>query len=328
MLDYNVPGGKLNRGAAVLAAYRALVGGGGGAAAAAATPVQEARACVLGWTVEFLQAFFLVADDVMDGSVTRRGRPCWYRLPAVGNVAINDSFLLESFVFFLLRRHFGGEPYYADLVELVLDVTQKTEVGQLLDLTTSRPPGSAGGGGGEEDGGPPAAKVDLQRFTLDRYRAIVKYKTAYYSFYLPTALGMLMAGIQDEQSFQTAKRICCIMGECFQVQDDYLDCFGDPEVMGKVGTDIQDNKCSWLVVQALQLAGPTQTKVLEQNYGSWHDEKVAKVKELYGELDLERVFRDYEEQSYRNIQAELDEVTLMPRDVFELLLKKIYKRSK
>jgi len=47
------------------------------------------------------------------------------------------------------------------------------------------------------------------------------------------------------------------------MQDDYFDCFGDPAVTGKVGTDIEENKCTWLIVQALARANDEQRAVLE-----------------------------------------------------------------
>ena len=52
-------------------------------------------------------------------------------------------------------------------------------------------------------------------------------------------------------------------------QDDYLDLFGDPSVTGKIGTDIQDNKCSWLVVQCLQRATPEQYQILKVPERGW-----------------------------------------------------------
>jgi len=310
MMDYTVPGGKLNRGVTVVAVHRTLVKANEGRDL---TDIEVARASVLGWAIEFLQAFFLVADDVMDASKTRRGQPCWYKLPHVKNIAINDSFLLESYVFTMLKQHFGKEEYYLQLLELFLQVIQQTEFGQLLDLTS------------QDEG---SEEIDLTRFTLERYQKIVKYKTAFYTFYLPVAIGMITSRVEEGETYDLAKKICCQMGEYFQIQDDYLDCFGDPEVIGKVGTDIQDNKCSWLVVQALDRVTPEQRAVLEANYGQWDDQKVANVKALYKELDLVKVFQTYEEDSYKIIQTELDKVTTMPRDVFELLLKKIYKRSK
>jgi geranylgeranyl pyrophosphate synthase len=61
--------------------------------------------------------------------------------------------------------------------------------------------------------------------------------------------------------FEQAKTILMMIGEYFQIQDDYLDCYGKLEDIGKEGSDIQDNKCSWLVVKALEIASPVQRKV-------------------------------------------------------------------
>lgn len=273
---------------------------------------ERLQSAALGWCVEFLQAFFLVADDVMDDSVTRRGQPCWFRLPEIKLIAINDSFLLESFVYKILKRYFGTETYYPQLVDLFLETTRQTEFGQLLDLTS------------QVQGG----VIDLTRFTMERYTSIVKYKTAFYSFYLPVALGMIVSGISDPQLYAKAREILCVMGEYFQVQDDYLDCYGTPEQIGKIGTDIQDNKCGWLVIQALNHVDAKQRKVLEANYGR-HDAKcIQTVKALYKSLDLEAIYKQYEEDSYEHIQKMLADAHGLPKEVFESLLKKIYKRSK
>jgi farnesyl diphosphate synthase len=48
-----------------------------------------------------------------------------------------------------------------------------------------------------------------------------------------------------------------------QVQDDYLDAYGDPAVIGKVGTDIEDNKCSWMICTVLQHASEEQKEVVK-----------------------------------------------------------------
>lgn len=96
-----------------------------------------------------------------------------------------------------------------------------------------------------------------------RHQQIVIYKTAYYSFYLPVALGMRYAGIYSDEAYATALSILIPIGEYFQIQDDYLDCYGTPEQIGKIGTDILDNKCSWNINVALQRANEQQRKVLD-----------------------------------------------------------------
>lgn len=306
VLQYNAPGGKCNRGLTVVAAYRELSGPGQKDA--------ESLRCALavGWCIELFQAFFLVADDIMDQSLTRRGQLCWYKKEGVGLDAINDSFLLESSVYRVLKKYCGQRPYYVHLLELFLQTAYQTELGQMLDLITA-----------------PVSKVDLSHFSEERYKAIVKYKTAFYSFYLPVAAAMYMVGIDSKEEHENAKAILLEMGEYFQIQDDYLDCFGDPALTGKVGTDIQDNKCSWLVVQCLQRVTPEQRQLLEDNYGRKEPEKVAKVKELYEAVGMRAAFQQYEESSYRRLQELIEKHSnRLPKEIFLGLAQKIYKRQK
>jgi len=241
-LEYNTFGGKLNRGMSVVDTVEIIQ-------QRPLSEVEYLKAAILGWCIELLQAFFLVADDIMDASTTRRGQPCWYKVQdpeKVGMIAINDSFMLEGALYFLLKKHFKGQPYYADLLELFHEVTFQTELGQLIDLITA-----------------PEDHVDMSKFSLERQQQIVLYKTAYYSFYLPVALAMIMTGLKEKESYDRAQKILLPLGIYFQVQDDYLDAYGDPEFIGKIGTDIKDNKCGWCINIALQVASPAQRKVLD-----------------------------------------------------------------
>ncbi|GAA5825841.1 hypothetical protein JCM11251_000022 [Rhodosporidiobolus azoricus] len=309
-LDYNTPGGKLNRGISVCDTVEILKG----------SPLSEEeyrKAAILGWCIELLQAYFLVADDMMDASITRRGQPCWYRVDNVGNIAINDAFMLEAAIYYLLKKHFRQEKYYVDVLELFLETTFQTELGQLIDLITA-----------------PEDHVDLSKFSLEKHHLIVVYKTAFYSFYLPVALAMHMSGVTSPASFKAALDILLPMGEYFQVQDDYLDCYGTPEQIGKIGTDILDNKCGWLINTALKIATPEQRKVLDDNYGQKNSECEAKVKAVFEEMELKRRFEEYEADSYKRINALIDQIPAsgteegLKREVFQSFLAKVYKRQK
>jgi farnesyl diphosphate synthase len=301
------------------------------------------KAAVIGWCIELvrasvtqyelllrhffkLQAFFLVSDDIMDASITRRGQPCWYRQPSVGMIAINDSFMLESAVYRLIKVHFRAEPFYADLLDLFHETTYQTEMGQLIDLITA-----------------PEDKVDLNKFSLERHKLIVIYKTAYYSFYLPVAGALLLSRVPDSYTIPTEPpttirpydvtlSILIPLGEYFQIQDDFLDFSGTPEQIGKIGTDIVDNKCSWVINTALKLSTPEQRRALDENYGRKDAEKEKKIKEIFEELRIRDVYAKYEEETVVNLRQKIAEIVEveggLKREIFESFLAKIYKRSK
>lgn len=312
MINYTAKDGKMTRGLSVMQVQGKMAEFQG----RKLSDKERMQSAALGWCIEFLQAFFLVADDIMDDSKTRRDKPCWYLLEDVKKVAINDSFILESCVYKILKRYFGAETYYLELVELFIEVTRQTEIGQLLDLTAVN----------QQSGGP----IDLDYYTDERYFRCVTYKTAYYSFYLPVALGLTISGIKERKVYDESRDILLKMGQMFQVQDDFLDCYGLPEKIGKIGTDIQDNKCGWLICQAVKpnCANAEQRNILRDNYAKHDDECIQRVKDLYKVLKIETLFHNYEEATYAELNQQISKVTAVPKGVYTFLLDKIYHREK
>ncbi|UKZ46369.1 hypothetical protein TrVGV298_000570 [Trichoderma virens] len=285
--EVNPLGGKCNRGMSVPDSVSVILG-------RPLTEEEYFKSATLGWMTELLQAFFLVSDDIMDSSITRRGQPCWYRQEGVGMIAINDAFLLESGIYIILKKFFRDHPRYIDLVELFHETSFQTELGQLCDLLTA-----------------PEDTVNLDNFSMVKYSFIVIYKTAYYSFYLPVALALYQLDIATPENLQTAKDILI--------------------PPWRIGTDIKDNKCSWLVNQALQIVTPEQRKILEENYGQKDDAKEQVIKKLYNDLKLKERYEEFEERRAGEIKEminKIDESQGLKKQVFEVFLSKIYKRSK
>ncbi|KAG5311895.1 FPPS synthase, partial [Pseudoatta argentina] len=303
VLQYNVPGGKKIRALALVYAYKVL------APSDQLTEENIRLVRILAWCVELMQAFFLVIDDVQDRSLLRRGQPCWYRCNDLGLAAINDGLLLESAIFYLIKKYFKEKDCYVNLLETFHDTILKTILGQSLDMLSTNF----------------GKKPDLDMFTMNRYNSIVDYKTSYYSFILPITIAMQLAGIKDPEMFRQAKTILLEMGHLFQVQDDYLGCYSD--VHGKDYTDIQEGKCTWLIVVALQRATPEQRKILEECYGFPDPEKVRRVKQLFTDLGLPNTYSIYEEETYNLLNVHIQQISRgLPHSLFLNLLRKIYHR--
>lgn len=159
---------------------------------------------------------FLVADDIMDGSITRRGKPCWYKCSDVQMDAVNDTLILESFMYYLINTFFGTHPEYTKIMQLFQYSSLETQLGQMLDLL-GQPQGRKG-------------LEILNNFNLDLHTRIVTYKTAIYSFYLPIACALYLTGHTSEKQLALARELSIELGVKFQIQDDYLDCYQTPEV--------------------------------------------------------------------------------------------------
>jgi geranylgeranyl diphosphate synthase type I len=243
-------------------AYWGWRGAAAGAVLSGGAPAEDDAAVLRAVAaLELVHASALVHDDVMDGARTRRGRPATQvgfatrhlrhglsgdaRAFGVGAaILVGDLALVWSDE--LLRRS-GLTPAALDRIRPVWD-TMRTEVsaGQYLDLVRA-----AGGLPG------PAGALRVARF-----------KSAGYTVQRPLLLGAALAGA-DRAVTDAYSAIGLSLGEAFQLRDDVLGVFGDPEVTGKsADDDLREGKQTLLVALAEQEADDDGRRLLADALGN------------------------------------------------------------
>ncbi|HET9828123.1 MAG TPA: polyprenyl synthetase family protein [Nocardioidaceae bacterium] len=211
--------------------------------------------------LELLHASALVHDDYMDSSDTRRGRPAthrafeslhrqqgWSGAPAQygAAAAILLGDLLLSWSDQLLRR--CGLPHDVVRDALVFFDTSRSEViaGQFLDVSVQA-----------------RASSDV-----DQAMRVLRYKSAKYSVERPLHVGAALAGAGADV-LEALTHFGLPLGEAFQLRDDLLGVYGDPDVTGKpAGDDLTEGKRTVLVALALQRAPTADAKLLDDALGS------------------------------------------------------------
>ena len=129
-------------------------------------------------------------------------------------------------------------------------------------------------------------------------------------------IGALLAGASEDDAenlYKTGEQ----MGLAFQLHDDYLDVYGDPDTFGKkVGGDILCNKKTFLYVKAMQLADDLQRRDLlywfstNDNDPLFSETKIAAVTRIFTDLDLPVICRTHEDDFYHRAHAYLDKVSV------------------
>ncbi|WP_067811413.1 polyprenyl synthetase family protein [Actinomadura kijaniata] len=254
--------------AALMAALRALLQGGKrlrpafaywGWRAADGEPYGDGivRAAA---SLEFLQASALIHDDVMDSSDTRRGQPAAHRRfetmaarmgwpGAAAPFGEGAAILLGDLCLAWSAEMFeasGLEEERRAAGRRVYDL-MRTEVmcGQYLDLLEG---------------------VRAQG-TVDRALKVVEYKSAKYTIERPLHLGAALAGA-DAATMGALTNYGLPLGIAFQLRDDVLGVFGDPDETGKpAGDDLREGKRTALVALTLERAGETAAAELERRLG-------------------------------------------------------------
>ena len=237
--------------------------------------------------IELFHNFTLIHDDIMDQAPLRRGMETIHNKFG-GNTALlaGDVMLVTAYEY--LNKIDTG------IIHAILSLFNQTakEVceGQQLDMDFEK-----------QDG-----------VKLDEYIHMISLKTSVLlagSLQMGAILGGASLGNQ-QHIYEFGRNL----GIAFQVQDDYLDAFGDPEKFGKeVGGDIKANKKTFLVIGALAASTPSQQRELQELLQGQSDDKVERVVSIFKERKVDEWARELKQDFMKKAIHHLDEIAVISK---------------
>ena len=208
--------------------------------------------------VEVFHNFSLIHDDIMDDAPLRRGNVTVHEKWDINTgILSGDAMLILAYQYFEKYE----PPIFKELAKLFSKTALEVCEGQQWDVDFE-------------------TRTDV---SIPEYLKMIQYKTA-----VLVAAAMKMGAIIAETSKENANLIYDFglnLGLAFQLQDDYLDAFGNPETFGKqVGGDIIENKKTYLYLKALEFASTDQAPKLADLFAIQPEDssdKIAAVKEIF-----------------------------------------------
>jgi len=199
-------------------------------------------ALATGCAIEVFHAAALIHDDIMDGSLLRRGEPCAHTTHGV-SLAINAGDYALGLVCTLVVRDKGlDDATKLAVLEVISEMSERTVEGQALDVGWVRD--------------------EIYDLTPDDYMRMALGKTGFYSGIAPLKAGAIIGGATEQEIEALAGfgKNCSI---AFQIQDDLLNVIGDEDTMGKDWlSDILESKRTLMVIHCLGEAQPAERKRL------------------------------------------------------------------
>jgi len=233
--------------------------------------------------IEVLHNFTLLHDDIMDKSPLRRGMPTVYNKYDTNTAILSGDTMFAKAFTYLLK---ADKTQIHDLVEVFTNASIEVCEGQAMDMCFE-----------ERD--------DVR---IEEYIEMIRLKTG---VLLASALklGAITAHAQ-KKDMDYLYDFGLNIGIAFQLQDDILDCWSNLEDFGKVtGTDIADNKKTFLYLKSLELASNEDKEVLTKYFSSTNfdrKEKEDAIKAIYHKLNLKQIaqklMQDYNNKAMESLE--------------------------